>query len=288
MKDFFHSVKFRILLCIGALLLGLMTYVAVAAGQSTAPEQILNTLTYPFVTAANAISDGVSGLIDKIVNADKYKSQNDELSAQLTEMYKHTLDYEELKKENERLREMLELKEKHEDFMFSEPCNVIAHNTNDLYGGFTINSGNNDGIHLNDPVMTSKGLVGRVTTIADNYAKITTILSPQINVGVYTMRSKVTGVIENDLSSAEKGLCLMSGILKDADIREGDIIFTSGKSGLFPGDVLVGTVTEVYDDPNGLSKHALIKPAEDVRSVTSALIVTDFSGKGIPFEIDDD
>ncbi len=288
MKDFFHSVKFRILLCIGALLLGLMTYVAVAAGQSTSPEQILSTITYPFVTAANAISDGVTGLIDKVVNADKYKSQNDELSAQLTEMYKHTLDYEELKKENERLREMLELKEKHEDFMFSEPCDVIARNANDLYGGFTISSGSGSGLQLNDPVMTSKGLVGRVTTIADNYAKVTTILSPHVNVGVYTMRSKTTGVIENDLSSAERGLCLMSGILKDADIREGDIIFTSGKSGLFPGDILVGTVTEVYDDANGLSKHALIKPAEDVKSVTSAFIITDFSGKGIPFEIDDD
>lgn len=267
MKEFFHSVKFRILLGIGALLLGLMTYVAVAAGQSTTPEQILNTITYPFVTAANAISDGVTGIIDKVVNADKYKAQNDELSAQLTDMYKHTLDYEELKKENERLREMLKLKEKHEDFMFSEPCDVIAHNTNDLYGGFTIKSGSKDGLQLNDPVMTSKGLVGRITTIGENYAKVTTILSPQVNVGVYTMRSKATGVIENDLSSAEKGLCLMSGILKDADIREGDIIFTSGKSGLFPGDILVGTVTEVYDDPNGLSRHALIKPIEDVRGL---------------------
>lgn len=268
--------------------MGLMTYVAVAAGQSTSPEQILNTITYPFVTAANTIADGVTGLIDNVANANKYKSQNDELSAQLTEMYKHTLDYEELKKENERLREMLELKEKHEDFLFSEPCDVNAHNANDLYGGFTISSGSKDGLHPNDPVMTSKGLVGRVTTIADNYAKVTTILSPNVNVGVYTMRTKATGVIENDLSSAEKGLCLMSGILKDADIREGDIIFTSGKSGLFPGDILVGTVTEVYNDPNGLSKHALVKPMEDVKSVTSVIVVTDFSGKGIPFDIDDD
>lgn len=287
MKEFFHSVKFRILLCIGALLLGLMTYVAVSAGRESTPEQILNTLTYPFVAAANGISEGVTGVIDKLVNADKYKSQNEELSAQLTEMYGYTMDYEELKKENERLREMLGLKEKHEDFMFSEPCDVIARNASDLYGGFTISSGSKDGLSLGDPVITSNGLVGRVTSVADNYAKVTTILSPQVNVGVYTMRSKTTGVIENDLSSAEKGLCLMSGILKDADIREGDIIFTSGKSGLFPGDILVGTVVEVYDDPNGLSKHALIQPAEDVKSIVSAIIVTDFEGKGIPFEIDD-
>lgn len=284
MKDFFHSVKFRILICIGALLLGLMTYAAVTIGTETAPEQIINTITYPFVTAANGIADGVSGFIDKLVNADRYKSENDELSAQLSEMHKHTMDYESLLLENERLREMLELKKKHEDYMFSEPCDVNARNANDIYGGFTLRGGKNNGLSLNDPIITSVGLVGRITSIADNYARVTTIISPEVNVGVYTTRSKATGVIENDLSSAQKGLCLMSDILKDADIKEGDIIFTSGKSGLFPAEIMVGTVTEVFDDPNGLSKHAFVKPAVDVTSVTSVFVVTDFNGKGIPFE----
>lgn len=287
MRDFFHSVKFRILLCIGALLLGLMTYVAISAGRATTPEQVIQTITYPFVSAANFIADGVTGVIDKLVNADTYKKENEELSAQLAEMYKHTMDYESLQKENERLREMLELKKQNDDFVFSEPCDVIARNANDIYGGFTVNKGTKDGIETDQPIVTSTGLVGRVTSVADNYAKVTTILSPQVNVGVYTMRTKTTGVLENDLSTAQKGLCLMSDILKDADIEKGDVIFTSGMSGMFPGDILVGTVTEVFDDPNGLSKHAIIQPSEDVKSITSIFVITDFNGKGVPFEIED-
>ncbi|MDE7229750.1 MAG: rod shape-determining protein MreC [Oscillospiraceae bacterium] len=287
MKEFFHSVKFRILICIAALLLGLMTYVAVTIGTQTAPEQIISTITYPFVSAANAISNGVSGFIDKLVNADKYKSENERLSAELAEMYKHTMDFDSLKQENDQLREMLELKERSEDFIFSEPCAVIGRNSNDIYCGFTINKGKTSGISEGDPVITSVGLVGRVTSIADNYAKVTTVLSPQVNVGVYTMRSKTTGVLENDINSAQQGLCLMSNILKDADIREGDIIFTSGKSGLFPDDVQVGIVKEIYDDPNGFSKHAVIELTQDVRTVTSVFVITDFSGKGIPFELDE-
>ncbi len=287
MKEFFHSVKFRILICIGALLLGLMTYVAVTIGTQTPPEQILNTITYPFVTAANAISDGVSGLIDKFVNADKYKSENESLSAELSEMYKHTMDYDSLKAENDQLREMLELKERSEDFIFSEPCKVISRNANDIYGGFTIHQGKNSGIAEGDPVVTAVGLVGRVTSVADNYAKVTTILSPQVNVGVYTMRSKTTGVLENNMETAQNGLCVMSDILKDADIKAGDVIFTSGRSGLFPDDVQVGTVKEIYDDSNGFSKHAVIELTQDVRAVTSVFVITDFNGKGIPFELDD-
>lgn len=286
MKEFFHSVKFKILLGIAALLLGLMTYVAVTAGREATPQQVLNTITYPFVTAANAIADGVGGFFDKLINADKYKSENDELMAQLTEMYKHTMDYDELEKENDRLREMLGIKQKQPDFRFSEPCDVVSHNANDLYGGFTINKGKTDGLSQNDPVITAVGLVGRITSIGDNYAKVTTVISPQVNVGVYTMRTKATGVIENDVSSAQKGLCLMSDIMKEADINEGDIVFTSGKSGLFPADVMVGTVTEVYDDPNGLTKHAFIEPAENIKSVSSVFVITDFNGKGIPFVVD--
>lgn len=286
MKEFFHSIKFKILLGIAALLLGLMTYVAVTAGREATPQQVLNTITYPFVTAANAIADGVGGFFDKLINADKYKSENDELMAQLTEMYKHTMDYDELEKENDRLREMLGIKQKQPDFRFSEPCDVVSHNANDLYGGFTINKGKTDGLSQNDPVITAVGLVGRITSIGENYAKVTTVISPQVNVGVYTMRTKATGVIENDVSSAQKGLCLMSDIMKEADIKEGDIVFTSGKSGLFPADVMVGTVTEVYDDPNGLTKHALIEPAENIKSVSSVFVITDFNGKGIPFVVD--
>ena len=287
MKDFFHSVKFKILLGIAALLMGLMVSVAVTAGRETTPQQVLNTIAYPFVKAANAIADGVGGFFDKLINADKYKSQNDELMAQLTEMYKYTMDYDSLEKENVRLREMLGIKQKNPEFRFSEPCDVVSHNANDLYGGFTINKGKNDGLSQNDPVITSVGLVGRVTSVGDNYAKVTTVISPQVNVGVYTMRTKATGVIENDVDSAQKELCLMSDIMKDADIKEGDIVFTSGKSGLFPADVMVGTITEVYDDPNGLTKHALIEPAENVKTVPSVFVITDFNGKGIPFEVDD-
>ena len=284
MKEFFGSIRFKILICIAALLLGLMTYIAVSGGFATVPEKIIGTVTYPFVAAANAISDGFGGFIDKLVNADTYKQQNEELNAKLSEMYKTTMDYEELKEENRLLREMLELKEEQDSFLFSDPCDVIARNANDMYGGFTINRGSSDGISLNDPMITSVGLVGRVTEIAPNFARVSTILSPQVNVGVFSMRSKATGVLENDVATAEKGLCLMSNILKEADIRVGDIVATSGNSGLFPEGIVVGTVKEVYDDPNGLSRHAVIQPMVDCFDVTDVFAVIDFEGKGLSFD----
>ena len=163
---------------------------------------------------------------------------------------------------------------------------MVARNANDMYGGFTINRGSSDGLSLNDPIVTSVGLVGIVTEIAPNYAQVSTMLSPQVNVGVITMRSKATGVLENDLTHAENGMCLMSNILKDADIRVGDVVATSGKSGLYPESIMVGRVVEVYDDPNGLSRHAVVKPLVDCFDVTTVFSVVEFDGKGLSFETD--
>ena len=131
-----------------------------------------------------------------------------------------------------------------------------------------------------DPVMTSNGLIGMVCEIAPNYAKVATILSDEINVGVMTFDSKVTGILDNDIKNANEGNCLMSYITKDSGIKKGEIV-KSVAGVVFPGNLLIGTVSKVYDDENGLSVHAVIKPAVDVRTVTDCVVITDFKGQGV-------
>ena len=128
--------------------------------------------------------------------------------------------------------------------------------------------------------MTSNGLIGMVCEIAPNYSKVATVLSDEINVGVMTFDSKVTGILDNDIKNANDGNCLMSYITKDSGIKEGEIV-KSVAGVVFPGNLLIGVVTKVYDDENGLSVHAVIKPAVDVRTVTDCVVITDFKGQGV-------
>ena len=96
---------------------------------------------------------------------------------------------------------------------------------------------------------------------------------------VYPEKDKKTiGVIENDAEYSAAGRCLMSYIPKDSAIKEGDMVLTSGSS-VFPADILIGTVTSVFPDPNGLTKHAVIQPAEDVYKVTNVFVITGFEGQ---------
>lgn len=284
MKEFFHSVKFKILIFIFCLLLGVMIYAAVTAGAATIPERILATVSKPFVMLSNAVSDGVNDFLDRWSNSDKYKSENEELRRKITELYLQTADYNDLKEENLRFQDLLKLQEDNDSLTFSAPCSIIGRNANDVYGGFTIDKGSDDGISLYDPVISTLGLVGRVVELAPSYARVETLFSPQVNVGVFTERSRITGIMENDIKYAQDGLCLMSSIPKDGDIRVGDVVITSGQGGVFPEKQLVGTVKEIFDDANGLSRHAVIEPIENPGRLTNVFVITDFKGKGISFE----
>ena len=280
MRDFFKGFKFKIIICIFAVVLGVVIYAAVSGGFSTVPETVISTITKPFVIASNAVSQWVEDTIDKFTNADRYKTENEELRNKLNEQYKQIIDLENVKNENDQLKQILKIKEENADFEFSPPCNIISRNTNDAYAGFTIDRGSDDGISLYDPVMTSNGLIGMVCEIAPNYAKVATILSDEINVGVMTFESKVTGILDNDIKNANEGNCLMSYITKDSDIKDGEIV-KSVAGVVFPGNLLVGTISKVYDDENGLSVHAVIKPAVDVRTVTDCVVITSFKGQGV-------
>ena len=75
-------------------MLGVVIYAAVSGGFSTFPENVLSTIAKPFVTVSNAVSQWVEGTLDKFANADRYKSENEELKDKLNEQYRQIIELE--------------------------------------------------------------------------------------------------------------------------------------------------------------------------------------------------
>jgi rod shape-determining protein MreC len=279
MREFLHSWKFKIIVCIFALLIGFMIYAAAAAGAASLPERALRSVTAPFSRLSTSISTFITGNIDTIVNANRYKEENDELRQTISDLNQQIVDIDELKTDNALLRDMLEITEENPDFEWpSNTCRIIARNPNDVFGGFTINRGSEDGIGLHDLVITKIGVAGIITKVYPNHANVSTVLSTETVFGVLTTRGSVKGLIQNDIVHANDGLIRISYIEKEADIEEGDIVVTSGGD-MYPANVIVGEVVEVFLDANGMYQQALIKPSEDVRRLTNVLVVTNFEGK---------
>lgn len=276
LKEFFHSIKFKIIVALTAVLIGAMIYSVTTGGYSSGSNYLFEVIFEPVRNLSSSISDKVSRSLDMIINAEKYYNENQQLKAQLNALYNDVIDYDKVLEENKELRVMLELKEEYNNYKFSPPCTVIARTTNDPYGSFTVDKGSSDGIKPGDPVVTETGIVGVCFEVSPSTSKVRTLYSPKTAVGVYTVRTKSEGIAEGGYDLAVNGRIRMSYISKDSDIREGDVIVTSGSAN-YPAGQLIGTVESVQMEQNGLSKFAVIIPAEDPNTITSVFVITDYS-----------
>ena len=283
MRDFFHSIKFKVIVCILALLIGLMLYSG-TTGAFGGGSSFFGRVFAPIQKISTTLSNKVEKSLSTITNASDYYDENQQLKKQMGELYNQIIDYDKIKTENEQLRQVIGLKERFPDYVFSPPCSVIARTTNDPYGSFIIDRGSDDGIKQNDPVITADGLVGIVVKVANTYSRVQTILSPDVPVGAYCIRTKDTGVVEGSVELAKDGLCKMIYLDKKSTIQKGDIIVSSGNSGLFPVDRMIGTVEEVKVEDSGLSLYATIKPIVDTNTVSNVFVITSFNGQGEGYE----
>ncbi len=282
MKEFFSSKKFIIIIIIAALMAGVMIYAAVS--NETFVSGGLGALLKPIQGLSNSISTWVTERLDMLFNAEEYYNENQQLKEEIDRLTQQMVDYTETKQENEHFREMLGLTESSPGIEFSEPCKVIGRVANDVSGSFFIDKGEMDGIEYYDPVVTSAGLVGYVTRVEYTYSLVTPILSNEISLGVYCVRTGETGVIEGEYGLAPENKVELIYIPLEHEMTVGDILVTSGYSGTVPKGIVVGTSGELTTSQNGLSAETTVTLAVEVRELKTVYVITDFDGKGSAYE----
>ena len=276
MKDFFKGRVFKALLCVFAVIIGIIIYQAASGAYASLPQAIVGTVVTPIVKFSSSISNSVGGFFNSLLNASDTKKENEKLKEELAEAYDKLSDLETYKQENEQLKEFLEIKEQNADYKMMS-AQVIGRDSTSHFGEFTVNKGSVNGIELNAPVITAQGLVGIVSHVGPTYCTVTTILDPEINVGVYNTRTQETGVASGDAALSNSGKTKLRLLPRDTALLSGDIIQTSGIGGMFPEGLLVGTIETIKAENSGVSMYAEIKPVVDVFEVTNVMILTDFS-----------
>lgn len=261
-----------------AVVTGFMIYSASTGGLATLPEQILSYAVMPFQKLSAVISDGFTDFFAVFFDARKNYDENQQLKEEIAELRRQLVDYEETLTENERLREIVELKELNPDIQFQD-AGVIGRDPSDQFGSFTIDKGTVYGVSVYDPVVTGDGLVGYISAVGPTYAKVTTILSPETNVGAMEIKTKTTGNITGSVSLSEDGLTQMELLARNTVMDDGSIIVTAGTSGYYPKGLVIGTVESLSLAESGITKTAVIRPAADIASVKHVFVLTDFLGK---------
>ncbi|MCC8068285.1 MAG: rod shape-determining protein MreC [Ruminococcus sp.] len=281
MKEFFRSIKFKVILCIIFLLVGMGVYTLTNEGRAFLVSQGVYTLFEPILSVTSSISDSISANVDAILNSKEYYNENQELKQEIYDLNEQLANYESDKKELEELRKFVGIKEDNPSYILSASCNIISKTSSDPYCTFTIDKGTEDGISLYDPVVTGSGLVGMISEVANSYSVVTTILSPDISVGAMSVKSTDMGIIQGTATESINQLTKMMYVDKENTISVGDTIVCSGNSGIFPEGYLIGTVKEVGIEETGLSAYAIVEPFVSIDKLTSVRVITDFEGQGI-------
>lgn len=249
-----------ILLLTGVLSQGKTGYIL--GGLNLLPLGISNLTASAKSTPDSAETDEVEAL----------KKENAQLREEL-------VDYLEVKKENKQLRGYFNISQKNRDYKLL-PAEVIARDTNDDFGSFTISAGTSDGIKVGDAVITENGLIGQVTRAELLSACVTTVLSPNLSVGAADKQTGDKGVVSGTAQLGDKNQTMLKLLDENNKIKTGDLITTFGTGGVYPKNLIIGKVISVENDAFDSSPYAVVEPYEDIKSVESVAVITDFSGRG--------
>jgi len=178
----------------------------------------------------------------------------------------------ELQKENYRLREMLDFKERTEYELL--PAEVIARDPGYWFETITINKGYADGVEQDMAVVTSEGLAGNIYFVSRNSSKVLLLTDSRRAVSALVQRSREPGTVGVVEGYPEmKGYLRMINLPPEANIQPGDTIISSGLGGVFPKGLVVGSVLEIDKDHYGLLQRAIVKPAVDFNRLEEVFIV---------------
>ena len=202
----------------------------------------------------------------------------DRLNQENAELRNNLVEYYDVMRENERLWKYYDLKRENPQFELL-PASVIRRDPNDEFYSFTINVGSSNGVSLEDPVVTENGIIGYVCELSYTTARVRTLLSPETRVGAIDSRTLDSGIITGNSLYSDENLTTLTAISADHSIQVGDILVSSGLSGIYPSNLVLGEVIELKIDPYDTTTLAVVRPFEDIRTVSDVAVVTDFTGK---------
>lgn len=283
MGEFFRSTRLKVLAAVLAVVLVASVAAAASHSGTSVLSSALGTVFGPVQRFSALVSEKIGKLGGGFVSSSVYKEELEALQKQVEDYQKQLTDYEKIKNENELYESFLGVKEKNPDFVF-ESASVISRDAADAFYSFVINKGSADGVSVNDPVISGKYLVGVVTKTSPSYSIVRTVLDPAVSVGAYDIRTREGGYVSGDSELFTKGLCKMSGISSETAIAAGGIVCTSGVGGVYPDDLILGTVSEIVDSEHDISTYAVIKPGVDIEKLTDVFVIVDFDGQGVTMD----
>lgn len=202
----------------------------------------------------------------------KYEKQNRTLERHNAELAKRNIVLEDAYLENIKLRQMLKFKDRFP--LKTIPAHIIMKAPDPNLSTITLDKGRDDGVREHQNVITDRGLVGIITHAEDRYSVCQILLDKTFRAAAKIQRTRLSGIILWQGTPNEVGFY---GVLKNLDVRVGDVILTSEYSEFFLPNFRVGIVHDINNEIEGIFKNIHVKTSVDFDMIEDVFIVTDTS-----------
>ena len=216
----------------------------------------------------------LSDISDNFDTLKEVRAENDELKSRVDEL---TIDNTRLRQEQyelERLRELYQLDENYSDYE-KIGAHVIANNGSNWFNDFTIDKGSNDGVKVDCNVLAGSGLVGIVTEVGPDYARVRSIIVDASYISAMIRSTSDICMVRGDLQLASDGKIHFENLPNnDNEIQVGEQVVTSHVSSRFVQGLFIGYISDIQVDSNNLTRSGYITPAVDFSNLQEVLVIT--------------
>lgn len=275
MKNFFKN-KFFYIMTIIALLVTIVPTVFCNMGLTFVFRDMVGMVLTPMQKVFNYGAEAIDGFTSYFYKFDEIVEENVALKERVAELEAQIYDARELEDAYAWLSEFLDLKVQHTDFEMM-PAAVTGRESGNYSSVLTLDVGSGAGIERNMPVVTSIGIVGRVTEVGYNWCKVTTIVESQSSVGAFIERTDEAGIVEGKFELAAEGLCEMNYLPIDSAVEVGDRVLSSGYGSVYPRGLVIGYVEEIGTNKYTRSLEVKVRCAVEFSSLTNVMIITNYN-----------
>ncbi len=229
----------------------------------------------PFQQGIGKVGEWLSKRSDELIQIRKLLDENAALREQVAALTEENTLLQQDKYELNSLRDLMDLNEQYGEYN-KVGARIISRDSGNWYSSFLIDKGSDDGFAVNMNVIAGGGLVGRITSVGPNWARVTSIISDNSNVSGMTLSTEDNLIVSGDLKLMADNCISFSQLVDSKNlVAEGDKVVTSNISDIYLPNILIGYISSLDKDANNLTKSGLITPAVDFEHLGEVLVITD-------------
>lgn len=244
-------------------------------GYITPVRGFVQTIIQPFQWGLSFTASEISDTVQRRQNIEQLQADNALLRTEINRLLIENIQLQELERENQQLRELLNYTRNNPTLDYTAASvvgRVIGADLSNLLYTIFIDVGAKDGIARDMPVITQRGLVGRVTQANLKSAEVLLIIDPASSVNTVIQNSRIEGIVRGELG----GTLIMERIPQGETVSPGDLVLTSGLGGKFPAKLVVGQIVDVIQEDLDLFQTARVRSTVDFGDLETVLVLTTF------------